>query len=173
MTVTGLEADATALVLAGLTLRASLALAVGKYDSYPDGPCPIEAIGSSTTVCDLSGKSLSGLPKWSWTFGGDYARAAAPFGVEGEAYLHADASTRSSSYGDPTDSLYTVIKGYSVINASLGFRAARNWEVAVFVRNLLDQNYIQNLTVQAGNSGLIVGTPSDPRSYGVTLKVRL
>jgi hypothetical protein len=29
----------------------------------------------------------------------------------------------------------------------------------------------QNLTIQAGNSGLIVGTPSDPRMAGMTLRV--
>jgi iron complex outermembrane receptor protein len=28
---------------------------------------------------------------------------------------------------------------------------------------------MQNLTIQAGNSGLIVGTPSDPRIVGVTV----
>jgi iron complex outermembrane receptor protein len=31
---------------------------------------------------------------------------------------------------------------------------------------------MQNLTVQPGNSGLIVGTPSEPRSVGVTLHAR-
>ncbi|CAM8656817.1 iron complex outermembrane recepter protein [Sphingobium xenophagum] len=30
---------------------------------------------------------------------------------------------------------------------------------------------MQNLTVQAGNSGLIVGTPSEPRLIGVTLRL--
>jgi iron complex outermembrane receptor protein len=30
----------------------------------------------------------------------------------------------------------------------------------------------QNVTVQAGNSGLVVGTPGDPRMFGVTLRAR-
>jgi iron complex outermembrane receptor protein len=34
---------------------------------------------------------------------------------------------------------------------------------------VFDRNYMQNLTIQAGNSGLIVGTPDDPREVGVTL----
>jgi iron complex outermembrane receptor protein len=38
----------------------------------------------------------------------------------------------------------------------------------VFARNLLDKDYIQNVTIQAGNSGLILGTPSDPRTIGLT-----
>jgi iron complex outermembrane receptor protein len=31
---------------------------------------------------------------------------------------------------------------------------------------------MQNMTIQAGNSGLILGTPSDPRVIGVTLRAR-
>ncbi len=173
VTVKGLEADAIALVTPNFQLRGSLAFDLGKYDSYPDGPCPIELIGSATTVCNLSGKNLSGLPKWVWTYGGDYSHPLTMFGREGEAYLHADATTRSASYGDPTDSVYTVIRGYTVVNATLGFRASRHWEIALFARNLLDQNYIQNVTIQAGNSGLILGTPSDPRTFGVTLRARM
>ncbi len=73
-------------------------------------------------------------------------------------------------FGDATDSAYTVIPGYTLVNASIGFRAAKGWEIAVFARNLLGRDYLQNVTVQAGNSGLIVGTPSDPRMLGVTLR---
>jgi iron complex outermembrane recepter protein len=63
-----------------------------------------------------------------------------------------------------------VIGGYGLVNASVGFHAAR-WEVALFVRNLLNRNYIENLTVQAGNSGLVIGTPSDPRVVGISLRL--
>ena len=54
----------------------------------------------------------------------------------------------------------------------IGFRAAGGWEVSVFARNLFNENYLQNVTVQAGNSGLILGTPSDPRMFGVMLRAR-
>jgi iron complex outermembrane receptor protein len=30
----------------------------------------------------------------------------------------------------------------------------------------------ENLTIQAGNSGLILGTPSDPRTYGLTVRAK-
>ena len=74
--------------------------------------------------------------------------------------------------GDATGSAYTVIGGYALVNASIGFRAAKGWEVAVFARNLFNRDYLQNVTVQAGNSGLIVGTPNEPRMFGVTLRAR-
>lgn len=42
---------------------------------------------------------------------------------------------------------------------------------AFWVRNLFDEHYLQNVTVQAGNSGLVVGTPGDPRMANVTARL--
>ncbi len=170
VTVQGLEVDAVTAPFAGLQLRASVAFADGRYADYPKGPCPLELQGTATAACDLTGGRLSGLPRWSTTLGGDYAL---PIGKAGEAFIHADSSWRSSQFGDPTLSKFTLIHGYNVTNAAIGFRAVRGWTVAIFARNLLHSNYIQNLTIQAGNSGLILGTPSDPRIIGVTLGFQL
>lgn len=166
VTVKGIEADATAQVSRGLSLRASLAYAHGEYSDYPAGPCPLEMQTAATAACDLTGQRLSGLPRWSETLGADYAL---PLGA-GHVLVHADSSFRSGYYGDPSLSRFTFVKGYNVTNASIGWRARAGWEIAIFARNLFDENYIQNLTTQAGNSGLILGTPSDPRMIGVTLK---
>jgi iron complex outermembrane receptor protein len=170
--VQGAELDAAFAVTEHLTGHLSAAYADGKYVSYKNGPCPLELIGSTTTVCDLSGKALSALPRWVESLGGEYAHHANAGRLEGEAYLQAELQTRAKMFGEPSDSRFAVIDGYSVVNASLGFRQRGPWEVALFVRNLLDRNYMQNLTVQAGNSGLIVGTPSDPRTYGVTVRAK-
>ncbi|MBU6266725.1 MAG: TonB-dependent receptor [Sphingomonadales bacterium] len=171
VTVKGVEFDASARVGSHLTLRASGAFADGKYASYPQGPCPIEATGASTASCNLTGKGLPGLPRWSGSFGGEYA-APLPLGaLHGQAFARADLIARSAIFGDATDSAYTVIPGYAVVNASIGYRTP-HWDVALFARNLLNKDYLQNVTVQAGNSGLIVGTPSDPRMFGATLRLR-
>ncbi len=169
VTVKGFEIDSTALVARGLSLRASVAYADGKYADYPAGPCPLERQGTATTACDLTGQRLSGLPRWSTTIGGDYALPLTVLRQSGELFVHADSSWRSGYFGDPTLSRFTFIKGYNVTNASFGFRSAKGWSVSVFARNLFNANYIQNLTTQAGNSGLILGTPSDPRVIGLTL----
>lgn len=168
VTVKGVEADANLTVTNNISLRAGLAYADGKYASYPAAPCSIELIGSGTSVCNLTGKALPGLPKWSFTLGTDLAQ---PVGGQGSVVVHADAVSRSSQFGDPTDSAYTVIGGYTVVNGSIGYRSNRGWELAVFARNLFDADYLQNVTIQAGNSGLILATPSDPRTVGVTFRI--
>jgi iron complex outermembrane recepter protein len=170
--VKGVEADAIAQVSRDFQLRASAAYADGKYVSYPAGPCPIERIGTGTAACDLSGRGLSGLPKWSVTLGADYSHPVSLFGGEDALMLHVDSNSRTKVFGDPTASAYTIIKGYTVVNGSVGVRFGEGLEMAVFARNLFDKNYIQNLTIQAGNSGLIIGTPSDPRTIGITLRAR-
>ncbi len=70
--------------------------------------------------------------------------------------LRADTVTRTRIFGDATGSAYTAIRGYTLVNGSIGYRTGR-WEVAVFARNIFDKDYMQSLTVQADNSGLIVG----------------
>ncbi len=168
----GFELDATAVVDAHLSGHLSATYADGRYAAYTAAPCPVEQVTTSTSVCDLSGKPLSGLPKWAFSGGGEFKQRATFGALEGEAYLHAELTVRTKMFGDASDSTYATLKGYSLANASLGLRAIKGWEASLWVRNLLNANYLQNATVQAGNSGLVVGTPSDPRTFGVTLRSR-
>jgi iron complex outermembrane receptor protein len=42
----------------------------------------------------------------------------------------------------------------------------------VSVKNAFNEEYIQNITVVSGNSGLVVGTPGDDRTVSFTLRAR-
>lgn len=165
--VKGLELDSRAQVSSNLSLQASVSWTDGKYLSYRNGPCPLEQIGAATTVCDLSGKFLSALPKAAWSLGADYVR---PVQSDLSVFAHLDAHGRTKVFGDPTDSRYTVLPGYTVVNARVGVRDRSGVEVSIWVRNFFQAEYLQNVTVQAGNSGLVVGTPGDPRTLGMTLR---
>jgi iron complex outermembrane recepter protein len=167
--VRGAEIDGTFRVGQHFTAYASFAYADGAYDSYRNGPCPIELVPTSgTPVCDLSGKPLSALPRWARSVGMEFTHALG--GRDREIYVRTDVVSRTGIYGDPSDSRYTRIDGYSLVHASIGLRHAGPWEVSLWARNLLDEEYMQNLTVQAGNSGLIVGTPGDARTVGIAVR---
>jgi iron complex outermembrane receptor protein len=172
VSVQGAELDSAFAIGEHFTGHVAAAYGDGVYDSYVNGPCPIELIGNATTVCDLTGLPISAQPRLTRTLGGEYAHEVRIGGLNGEGYVHFEATARSHTFGDPSDSRYTLIDGYTVVNASLGFRQAGPWEFSIWVRNLLDEEYMQNLTVQAGNSGLIVGTPADARAVGVTLRAQ-
>jgi len=170
--VQGIELDSTFVVSENLSGYLSAAFMDGKYVSYKNGSCPLELIATSTTVCDLSGRPLSALPKWTFSAGGEYVHDAGFAGLNGNFFVNVEGNLRTKVFGDSSDSKHTVIDGYGVVNLALGFRQQGPWEVFVWVKNLFDKNYMQNLTVQAGNSGLILGTPNDPRTIGLTARVR-
>nr|WP_238941096.1 TonB-dependent receptor [Sphingomonas beigongshangi] len=167
--VKGVEADVTALILPGLAVRTGFAFSDGIYSDYPAGPCPLEVQTAATTKCSLTGRRLASLPRFALTAGIDYRRRLG----RGQVSVHIDTASRSGFNGDPSLSRFTYIRAYNLTNANIGYRFASGLEAIVWARNLFDAQYIQNLTIQAGNSGLIVGTPSDPRTIGGTLRFAL
>ena len=166
----GFELDSN-LVLENYSGHLSGAYTAGKYTSYAQGPCALENIAASTTVCNLTGRPLSGLPQWVISAGGEYSHPVSFFGVDASAYLHGEITYRSKTYGDPSDSKYTLLPGYEISNLTVGMRAGDQWDFSIWVHNLFNENYLQNVTVQAGNSGLVIGTPGDTRMGGVTARV--
>ena len=166
--VQGVELDGSFILDEHFSGHVSGAYTDGKYVSYRNGPCPLEKIGTATTVCDLSGRPLSAQPVWVFSVGGEYVQPTDQAG--GQLFLHGEMASRSKTFGDPSDSKYTVIDGYNAVNASLGYRDSTHWEGFIWARNLFDRNYMLNYTIQAGNSGLILGTPNDPRMFGVTIR---
>ncbi|HVY33050.1 MAG TPA: TonB-dependent receptor [Caulobacteraceae bacterium] len=172
VTVHGAEADLSTRSIHGFTGYANLAWSEGVYAHFANGPCPLERIGTSTTVCDLSGKALPGLSRWAAAAGVEYRRPATLGAVEGQAYASLDGSFRSSYNSDATDSKYTNIDGYGILNLRAGFKSSGPWEAYVQVKNLLDKNYIQFVSVQSGNSGLVIGNPGDARTVSVTVKAQ-
>jgi iron complex outermembrane recepter protein len=168
VTVKGAEMDFTALLFHGLTFRANAAYALGSNTDYPAGPCPLEVQTAATVACNLTGVRLAGLSRWVGTLGADYVVSAG----SGEFVAHADWNARTGYYSDTSASQYTWIDGYNVTNLSVGYRFPKGWEVDVFARNLFASDYITALTIQTGNSGLILGQPGDPRMFGLTVRAR-
>jgi len=137
-----------------------------KYVKFPDAPCPPELSGGSASPanCDISGQWLPGISKWAFSFGAEYNVPVA----SGEVYLGYDGSYRSKFSSNPSRSIYTDINGYSLSNFRLGYRHD-GFNVFAWVRNAFDQHYFEILTPQSGSTGLIVGQPGDPRTFGATI----
>jgi iron complex outermembrane receptor protein len=62
-----------------------------------------------------------------------------------------DGSYRSKFSSNPSRSLYTDVDAYSIANFRAGLRTERGWDVY--------------------GTGLVVGQPGDPRTYGLTVRV--
>ena len=155
-----------------------------KYVDFKNAPCPPELSGGTATApggvtdpagtagghspafCDISGQILPGISKWAFSFGGEYN---VPVG-DGQAYVGYDGSYRSKFSSNPSRSIYTDINGYSLSNFRVGYRTDQ-WNLYGWVRNAFDQHYFELLSTQSGSTGLIVGQPGDPRTYGGTFSI--
>jgi iron complex outermembrane receptor protein len=167
--VKGLEADLTWDPVEWFSGYASAAWSDGRYASFANAPCPLEEIGGPA-VCDLSGRPLPALPDRVATLGGEYRHKGPLFGGEGQYFFGFETSYRSDWYSDASVSRYSLIDGYGLVNLRAGFRSDGPWEVSVWARNATDREYLQFVSVQSGNSGLVIGTPGEPRTAGVTFR---
>jgi iron complex outermembrane receptor protein len=170
--VRGLEFDGNAQVHRRLSFYGALAITDGKYVTFTDAPPPLEDTGGPQAK-DVSGSLLPGISKVAFSLGGEYAKPTSLLGQTGEFFGALDTSYRSSFSSSPSASKYLVIDGYSIVNARVGVRWSEGWTLSLWARNLFDSNYFELLSPAPGNSGLIVGLPGDPRTFGITLRMAL
>lgn len=160
------------------------------YRRFTDAPCPPELSGGTTAGvgqvpgaagvpgslspanCDISGQRLPGVSRWALSYGAEGNVPAALLGQEGEVYLGFDGNARTNFSSNPTPSIHTWVDGYSLANFRLGFRTDEGFNIYGWLRNALDEEFFEQLAVPSGNSGLIVGQPGDPRTYGLTVAHR-
>ena len=170
--VRGAEFDGSARINSNLSLYTAAAYTDAKYITFTDAPPPIEDTGGPSFE-DISGSVLPGVSKWAASLGGEASHQASLIGRGGQYFGAVDASYRSSFSSSASYSRYMVVAGYPLVNARVGFRVSDGWTLSVWSRNLFNKDYFDLLTAAAGNTGLIVGQPGDPRTFGVTLRVTL
>jgi iron complex outermembrane receptor protein len=186
----GVEIDSAFRPTERLNFYANAAYTDAKYVDFPDAPCPPELSGGtaaaagqtpsapgtpggiSPQACDVSGQRLPGISKWALSYGAEYNLPVNFGGSEGFVYAGYDGSYRSDFSSNPSESIYTTIDGYSLSNFRLGYREPGGINVFAWLRNAFDQDYYELLATQSGNTGLIVGQPGDPRTYGLTLSAQ-
>jgi iron complex outermembrane receptor protein len=167
--VRGAEFDGTAKAGKHLSFYAAAAATDGRYISFPDALPPLEETGGPQ-VKDISGSNLPGISKWAVSLSGEYTTAGSLLGRPGLFFGAFDSSYRSAFSSSASASTYLVVPEYALLNARVGFRAADNWAVFLWSRNLTNKNYYDLLSAVPGNSGLYVGQPGDPRTFGLTLR---
>ncbi|MET0499603.1 MAG: TonB-dependent receptor [Steroidobacteraceae bacterium] len=186
--VRGLEVDLSVRPSDRVNLYVNSAFTDHEYESFPDAPCPPELSGGTAATaanpasapgtpggfsppsCDISGQWLPGISKVALSYGLDYTLPTQLFGLVGSAYAGFDGSYRSKFSSNASRSIYTDIDAYSLANFRAGFRTDRGWDVYAWVRNAFDEEYFDFLSTQSGSTGLVVGQPADPRTYGLTVK---
>ena len=167
--VRGIELDGSLKIQDFLSVYGSVAYNDGKYISFTNAPPPLEETGGPTFK-DISGGDLPGISEWATSLGTELTTTGQFFGKSGNFFIGADLFYRSAFSSNPSPSTYLVVDGYALLNARVGFRATKGFSVFIWSRNLLDQDYFEQLLPGAGNAGHYAAVLGDPRTYGITLR---
>lgn len=162
----GFELDLTVAPSRYVRFTASAAYTDAVYKGYTNAQAAPEK--RNEQIQDLSGVQLANAPKFIYSFSTDLAY---PLSQNDEVYARFDYSHRSSNDTSDSNSIYSRIQGYGVLNGRIGFRVDNErFDFSVWARNLLDKEYFTALS--AANNGLITSNLGDPRSLGVTIRTR-
>jgi iron complex outermembrane receptor protein len=128
---------------------------------------PMVQKGRYVSVCKSNGP-LGSLPDISFSANTVYDFDVGNF----PAYVRLNSFTRSSSYFPQTGATFP---GYTIVNGSVGvFNPGRDWELSLWVKNLLNK-VVQDTdggpwTIYGVPSGLRIGTVTNDREVGVSLR---
>ncbi len=172
--VKGIEFDGSYRVTEAVSFYGSVAYTDAKYVKFTNAPLPLEETGLTPAFKDISGSSLPGVSKWAGSIGGEFATDAKFAGnTTSKFFVAADGSFRSSFSSSASPSAYLNIAGYGLLNGRIGFKATRGLGAYVWGRNILNQNYFEQLLPAGGNAGHYAGVLGDQRTYGITLRYSL
>lgn len=168
----GVEGDLSYAPSDRASFYASVAYADTTYSDYPNAPQSPERLNVGA-IQDLTGEQLPGVPKFTYTLGGD---VSAPLGNLGgrdlSIYAHADYSHRSSFNTSSSDSIYADVPAYGIANARIGFKTDDGlFDLSIWARNLFNKDYFQTLSAQ--NTGIVTALIGEPRTIGATLRTKL
>jgi len=161
-TVKGIEAEATAIPISGLTLRGVVGYQTGKYNEYVT-PLP--------AGYDLSSAPLDRLPKWQSTFDANYEMPVGNYKVSFNGnvnYTARNLFTQSITSRDEN----TYLNARTLVNASITVADADGrYYVRAIGRNLTDERYRTASQIVGGlwaNSQF-----GPPKFFGIELGMKL
>jgi iron complex outermembrane receptor protein len=166
----GAELEFRWALVAGWQLDTAVAYDQATYTSFHRAPCGTEWAGIAA-VCDLTGRPIAGAPRWSGRAQIEYTRGLAG-NLQGTGGI--EYTFRSSSFYNSDDSAYSLIDGYGLVNIHLSVGpSSLHWQLSLWARNIFNQEYFAALSVGGVfGTGYVSGLLGDPRTYGVTLRMR-
>ncbi|WP_231638984.1 TonB-dependent receptor [Sphingomonas profundi] len=167
----GVEVDFEARPIERLQITAG-----GSYNhtEIKDPGLDVGVCGGGCTVLDplaangnalINGNPLPQAQKWIAT---GSVRYGVPIGEDNEVFAMGDLAFRSSANIFLYDSIEFRTRPFTELGARVGFRTASQFEIAGFVRNVLDQIRVTS-AVDFNNITTMV---NEPRTFGISISKR-
>ena len=174
----GFEFEGTVSPVRPLSLFVNFTYLDPRYGSYIGSP-----------IGDLSGKKITTTPQFNLSVGGTYTHE---FSGDAKLILRTDYQYASqaqvveglpgfvvrNSAGVITDNTAALAVGRQFkrevdeLNASATLVLGNGLEVSAYVRNLLDDRYLQVIFDGVAQSGSVYGYPNQPRTYGGSVRFK-
>ena len=163
----GLEAELRARPATGLTVELFGTYLNAKYRSFENG-----YYRANFATVNLAGNTLDNAPEFSFRAGVNYDL---PIAMPGKINVRGELSWQDRVYFTEFNNADATQAPYALINAGVTYTSEdKRWTIDVWGRNLTNHFIFSNniITAPLYNS-VRVGTVAPPRTYGVTLGVKL
>ncbi len=137
-----------------------------KYDSFVIGPA-VQNLPSDSGTTDLTGTKPAGISSFTGVVAATYRWMAGSF----DAFVRADYDHESKVTVIENVPRAVATREVSTVNASLGL-SRDGWDVQLWGHNLTDDDYLISAFPSVAQFGSYSGYPSQPRTYGITLRKR-
>ncbi|WP_447756268.1 TonB-dependent receptor [Sphingopyxis fribergensis] len=165
----GIEFDGSVRPVAGLNLTLAATYLDAKYDSFV-----------ASAFGDISGSTPAGIPELSMSIGGTYTHE---FAGGTKAIAHIDYAYESptqiieglSGFGSNAEGIRIAQqfkREVNSLNASFTIRLTNGLDVGVWGRNLTNAQYLTTIFPAVAQAGSVSGYPSQPRTYGGTIRYK-
>lgn len=168
LTSKGVEIEAQTWLFPGFHTKGFIAYDKATYSSFHNSVCP----GQSTALtCDLTGRQVAWAPEWTADLTADYTQRVTD---DVKLYGLVDVNWRSKQNTTITLDPAAEIKGYALASVRVGTLLMNDrLDLQVWVENLFDKAYYINLLGYTKSTGIIQGYPGNPRTFGLTARVKL
>ncbi len=170
--VKGVELDCNYRWSQSFTATMAVSYTDGRYVRFTNAPVPLEETGGKSFK-DISGGRLPGISLWATSTSLEYTLKGTLLKRKGFSFIAGEHYYRSDFSSSPSPSAFLNIDAYSLVNARLGFRDISRFSIFVWSRNILDQEYYEQLLPGAGNAGQFAGVLGDQRTYGITIRLNV
>jgi iron complex outermembrane receptor protein len=165
--IDGAEAEFTWQPIPRLLFNAAVGYTDAGYDRLDPAVLDvITSVGSPAVTLD---KDLPRTPEMTWSAGLEYGW---PIGDAGDLNARVDYAWVDDQYNDIQNFREAMTPSHDNVNARITYRHADRWEVALYGRNLTDEEYVSNaFWPQGGQASVLFLIPNEPREVGLTLKL--
>lgn len=163
-TISGGEAEFTAVPMRSVRLDASFGYLDAKYDRYKNCGVPI-SLGAGVTDC--SGKRIIGAPEFTGRFGAEYDYPIS----RGDIVVRCDITHESPVYFDATNSDRFRSNEHTLVDMRMGLRTPK-WDLFLWSKNITDAAYITYRDDRSAAGATQTTAYGDPRTFGATLTAR-